>query len=114
MQYNRGVENVIGTLIGKIVIALAIALGIGIAMARQRSQNQKLAPSIESRLREHGPQTLPELAGALGMGRFFTRGKVVLALGDLVNAGRVEVIDAPPGTPQLEKVNHIRYRLREG
>lgn len=107
-------EDIIGTLLGKFVLGAAIALGIGIAMARQRSRNQKLAPSIEARLRERGPQTLPELAGALGMGGFFARGKVALALGDLVSGGRVEVIDAPAGTPQLEKVDHIRYRWREG
>jgi hypothetical protein len=112
--YNGGVEDIVGTILGKIVLALAVALGIGIAMARQRARNAKLAPAIESRLREGGPQTLPELASALGMGGFLARGKVVLALGDLVNAGRVEVIDAPPGTAQLEKVNHIRYRWRDG
>lgn len=54
-----------------------------------------------------------ELAGGLGMGGFLARGKVALALNELVNTGRVEVIDASRGTPQLEKVNHIRYRLRE-
>ena len=104
----------IGSLFGNVVIAASIAVGIGIAMARQRKQNAKLAPSVEAHLREHGAVTLPVLATALGMGGFFARGKVVLALNDLVVAGRVEMIPAPDGTPQLQKVDNIRYRLRDG
>src|SRR3954469_18352241 len=104
----------IGSMFGNVVIGAAIAVGIGIAMARQRKQNAALAPSIDAELGARGPQTLPVLATALGMGGFFARGKVALALNELATSGRGEIIAAPEGTPQLEKVNHIRYRLRDG
>jgi hypothetical protein len=104
----------IGSLFGRFVVFLSIMIGIGIAVRITRRRNAKLAPSIEAQLRQGGPQTLPALAGALGMGGFFSRGKVVLALNELVAAGRVEMIPAPEGTPQLQKVNHIQYRWRDG
>ena len=105
-------EDVLGTMVGKLVLALAIAAGVAIAMTRQRSQNRKLAPAIEPLLRDRGPLTLPDLATAMNMGGFLSRGKVALALNELALAGQVEIIPAPEGTPQLQKVNHIRYRWR--
>jgi hypothetical protein len=95
-----------------IAIGIGVAVGVGIAMRRQGRQNRDLAERIEPLLREKGAQTLPEIGGTLGMGSFFARGKVAMALNDLAMAGKVEVIAAPEGTPQLEKVNHIRYRWR--
>lgn len=103
----------IGTLFGKLVIAVSVMIGIGISVAITRRRNAKLAPSIEAQLRRGGPQTLPALAQALGMGGFFSRGKVVLALNDLAAAGHVDIIPAPEGTAQLQKVHHILYRWRE-
>jgi len=100
------------SLVGKIVLAIAIAFGIGLAQIIMRKRSRKLATEVEPLLRERGAQTLPELAAALGMGGFFSRGKVVMALNEMIAGGQVEMIDAPPGTPQLQKVNHIRYRLR--
>ena len=100
-------------LVEKIVIGCGVVVGVGLAMARRRAQNRELAPRIERILRERGPQTLPELGSALGMGGLLARGKVVLALNALTAAGNMEIIAAPPGTPQLEKVNHIRYQWRE-
>ena len=44
------------------------------------------------------------------MNSFMGRGRVVLALNELIQAGQVAVNDAPAGTPQLEKVKHITYR----
>lgn len=101
-------------IVGKIVIGASIAVGIGLAGVITRRRNQRLAPAIEPLLRERGPLTLPELATAMDMGSFYARGKVALALNDLIHAGRVEVIAAPAGTPQLQRVDHIRYRWREG
>ncbi|APR80525.1 Hypothetical protein A7982_05872 [Minicystis rosea] len=105
-------EDLLGTVVGKVVLVLAIVAGITISTMLQRARNKKLALSIEPILRERGPLTLPELATAMGMGGFYARGKVALALNDLAVAGQVEIIPAPEGTPQLQKVNHIRYRLR--
>jgi hypothetical protein len=61
-----------------------------------------------------GGMTLPELAQALGGDSFFRRGQVVQALTGLTQAGKVKVHQAPEGTPQLQKVHHIRYELLAG
>jgi hypothetical protein len=95
-----------------IAIGVGVSIGLVVASARQSKKNADLATRIEPLLREKGPLTLPALAEAMGMGGFMARGKVVLALNELQANGQVEVIPAPEGTPQLEKVNHILYRWR--
>jgi hypothetical protein len=95
-----------------IVIAISVAVGLAIANHLTRKRNVKISADLEPLLRDKGPQTMPELASALGMGGFLARGKVVMALNEMIVGGKAEVIDAPPGTPQLQKVNHIRYRLK--
>ena len=95
-----------------VVIAVSVAVGIGIAMMRLGRRNERLGAMIEPLLRERGPMTLPALSEALGMGSFLSRGKVVLALQEMIAQGKVEVIPAPAGTAQLDKVNHIRYGIR--
>jgi hypothetical protein len=95
-----------------IAIGVSVAIGMVIAMSRQNKRNQDLVALIEPVLRERGPLTLPGLSEALGMGGFYARGKVVLALNELFARGAVELIPAPEGTPQLQKVNHIQYRWR--
>ena len=39
------------------------------------------------------------------------RGKVALALNDMVAQDKVRTIAPPDGTPQLQKVNFIKYEL---
>jgi hypothetical protein len=97
-----------------VIIGIAVAVGVSIAMARQRGKSEALATRVEPLLRERGPLTLPAIAEALGMGGFSGRGKVVFALNELQAQGKVEVIPAPEGTPQLQKVNFIQYRLKAG
>jgi hypothetical protein len=92
--------------------AIPIAIGISIAFWLMNRRNAVLAPKIEAALAK-GPLTLHELANGLGMGGFYARGKVVMALNDMVLRGAVSVSEAPPGTPQLQKVHHIRYSLRK-
>jgi hypothetical protein len=60
-----------------------------------------------------GPATLPELAEALNMTGLLAKGKVVMALQEMTSKGRIEVLDAPQGTPQLEKVKFIKYKLKD-
>src|SRR5687768_3652998 len=84
-------------------IGLGVAIGVVIAQARQRKQNATLHPRIEECLRAGSALTLPELAGALGMGGFLARGKVALALNDMVSAKRVQVIAAPEGHTSTPK-----------
>lgn len=94
-------------------IALGVAAGLGgfAATRIRRKRNQVLALSIEAALRAQGALTLPALTDALGLKGFSARGKVIMALGDMVSRGRVRTIAAPDGTPQLQKVNSIKYEL---
>lgn len=77
----------------------------------QRKKSQQLAPSIEAALRANGAMTLPALAEAIGFKGIMARGKVALALNEMVTQKKLRVIPAPDGTPQLQKVNHIKYEL---
>jgi hypothetical protein len=77
----------------------------------QAKKNQALAPAIEAALRAQGALTLPALTEAVGLKGFSARGKVILALNDMVAQGKVRTIPAPDGTPQLQKVNFIKYEL---
>jgi hypothetical protein len=97
-----------GTAIG---IGVAAALGVLISNRLQRRKNAALAPAIEAALRAQGPLTLPGVADACGLKGFMARGKVMLALNNLIAAGKVRVLDAPAATPQLQKVNFIKYEL---
>lgn len=92
--------------------AIGAGIGVAVAMWITSRRNQQLAPRVEQGLREGGAQTLPQLQERLGMNGFYNRGKVVTALGAMVQAGAVEEIPAPEGTPMLERIHHIKYRLR--
>ena len=94
-----------------ISLGVSIAIGTMMAMYLQQRKNKKLAPAIETALRAQGAMTLPALAKACSLDSFLGRGKVVLALNDLVAQGKVRTIPAPDGTPQLQKVNFIKYAL---
>lgn len=94
-----------------VAIAVAVAVGLAISQVRQRKRNASIGASIEPILQK-GPATLQELAEGAGLGSFMGKGKVLLALQEMVASGRVEVIEAPEGTPQLEKVKFIKYKLR--
>ena len=96
------------TLIG---IGLAAGIGVLISNRLQKKKNDALAPTIEAALRAQGGLTLPALTEAVGLKGFMARGKVMLALNDMVARGKVRVIQAPEGTPQLEKVNFVKYEL---
>lgn len=93
-----------------IAIGIAVSVGLIINNTRQRKKNQKLWLMIEPVLRR-GPATLAEIAEAIQMGTFYAKGKVALCLQQMTGEGRVVVTPAPEGTPQLQKVNHIKYVL---
>lgn len=96
-----------------VIIAVGAAVGIGlfIASRRQQEKNADLWSLIEPALRS-GPLSLPDLVSALGMRGLSARGKVALALNERVTQGALDVLEAPAGTPQLEKVKLIKYRLK--
>lgn len=92
-------------------VGVSVALGTFIASRLQAKKNQALSPAIEAALRAQGALTLPALTEAVGLKGFSARGKVILALNDMVAQGKVRTIAAPDGTPQLQKVNFIKYEL---
>jgi hypothetical protein len=91
---------------------IGAAIGLSVAIWMTGRRKAELAPRIEPALRERGPLSIPELQAALDMNGFYARGKVTMALGALVQEGKIEVIDAPEGTARLDRINHIRYRWK--
>jgi hypothetical protein len=96
------------TMIG---IGVAAGLGAYLATRSQHKSNAALAPSIMAALQAQDALTLPALTDAIGLKGFSARGKVMMALNDLVREKKVRIIPAPDGTPQLQKVNFIKYAL---
>jgi hypothetical protein len=94
-----------------IIGGIAGAVAAYVVSVAQKKKNKQMAPTIEAALRAQGALTLPALAEAIGFNGFMARGKVALALNDMVTQKKVRVIPAPDGTPQLQKVNHIKYEL---
>jgi hypothetical protein len=95
-----------------VISAVAAAVGAIIATQLQKKKNATLMPTIEAALRAQGALTLPALTEAVGLKGFSARGKVALAINQMVSDGKVQTIPAPEGTPQLQKVNFIKYQLR--
>ena len=85
------------------MIGIGVAAGLGAYLAT-RSQHKANAAL-------QGALTLPALTDAIGLRGFSARGKVMMALNDLVGQKKVRIIPAPDGTPQLQKVNFIKYEL---
>jgi len=106
MPYNRAMDT--PTMIG---VGVGVAFGMFIATRLRAKKSQAMAPAIETALRAQGALTLPALTEAVGLKGFSARGKVILALNDMVAQGKVRTIAAPEGTPQLQKVNFIKYEL---
>ena len=94
-----------------IAVGMAGALGAYLATRIQARKNKTLIPAIETALRAQGALTLPGLSDTLGMKGLMARGKVVMALNEMFTKGKVRVIPAPDATPQLQKVNFIKYEL---
>jgi hypothetical protein len=90
-----------------------IGLIVGVVMMlwnrRNAQQGTGLAGQIEEALRSGGPGTLAEVGQRVGKEGFLARGEVVQALNALVSINKVRVHQAPEGTPQLKKVDFIRY-----
>lgn len=93
------------------IIGLVVGLGMFFWRRHQAQQGTGLAGSIEAAMRGHPPKTLAEVAESVGKNSFFGKGEVAQSLNAMVSIDKVRVHQAPDGTPQLEKVNHIRYEL---
>lgn len=97
-----------------IASAVGVAMGLAIHQSRLAKKNKALGERIVAVLRDKGPRTLRELSEDLGTPGLFGRGNVFNALGSMVQSGTLTLTPAPPGTPQLKKVDYIRYGLSPG
>ncbi|MDQ3031522.1 MAG: hypothetical protein M3Y87_03830 [Myxococcota bacterium] len=90
-----------------------IGLIVGLAMFFWNRRNAKLgtglAGTIEEALTGREPQTLAEVASSVGKDSFIGRGEVAQALNALASVNKVRIHQAPDGTPQMKKVDFIRY-----
>jgi hypothetical protein len=91
------------------IIGLVVGLVMFLLNRRNAQQGTGLAGTIEEAMRGREPLTLAEVAKAVNKDSFFGRGEVAQALGALVSVQKMRVIEAPEGTPQLKKVDFIRY-----
>ena len=91
------------------LIGLVVALAMFFWNKRQAKLGTGVAGTIESALAAGERLTLAEVAARVGKPSFFGRGEVAQALNALHSVGKVRIHDAPEGTPQLQKVDHIRY-----
>jgi hypothetical protein len=95
-----------GAIVGVVVVLVMTMLN--------RSKAEKgtgLPGQIEQTLRGKEPMTMKQIAGLVGKDSFMGRGEVAQALTALQNVGKVRVNQAPPGTPQLKKVDVITYQV---
>lgn len=93
------------------IIGVIVAVTMMLVNQRSARKGTGLPGLVEQALRTLGPSTLHQVAAAVGKNSFLARGNVVQALAALQATGKVRVIDAPPGTPQLKKVDVIKYEL---
>lgn len=91
------------------LIGLVVALAMVFWNRRQAKLGTGLAGAVESALAGAGRLTLAEIAQRVGKDSFIGRGEVAQALNALASVNKVCIHPAPEGTPQLEKVDHIRY-----
>ncbi|MBK8217181.1 MAG: hypothetical protein IPK71_25940 [Myxococcales bacterium] len=91
------------------LIGLIVALAMFFWQKRQAKLGTGLAGAIEGALVPGEPLTLGEIASRVGKASFLGRGEVAQSLNALHAVGKVRIHPAPEGTPQLQKVDHIRY-----
>src|SRR6478609_2451357 len=96
-----------------IVIAVVVTVVLGAMNQSKAKKGTGLPGQIEQTMRGKEPMNLKQIAAAVGKDSFFGRGEVVQAIAALQNIGKVRTNQAPPGTPQLKKVDFITYQLVE-
>lgn len=62
-------------------------------------------------MRGKGPLTIKQIAALVQLDTFMGRGKVAQALNAMMSVHKLKLTPAPPGTPQLQKIDHITYEL---
>jgi hypothetical protein len=97
-----------------VMVAVAIGVAVSVAVAVNRGREKKRAQAMWQKIEpvlQRGPANVRELAGALGVSGLMAEGKLMMALQSLTLERKILVIDAPSGTPLLERKNHIKYQL---
>lgn len=93
------------------VIGVVVALIMILQSRHQAKRGSGLPGEIERAMQGKGSLNLLEIAKLVGRESFWRRGYVAQAVEALVKTGKLRMIPAPPGTPQLQKVNVIKYEL---
>lgn len=96
------------------IIGLIVALVMMFIQRQNAKKGTGMAGKIERVLTERSSLTLTEAAEAVGKNTFMGRGEVAQALNALSSVGKVRILPAPEGTPQLKKVDLIRYERITG
>jgi hypothetical protein len=91
------------------LIGLVVALVMMFLQRRNAKKGTGIAGDLDRVLAERGALTLQEAAAAVGKDTFMGRGEVAQSLNALSSVGKVRILPAPDGTPQLKKVDLIRY-----
>lgn len=91
------------------LIGLVVAIAMFLWRRHQAKLGTGLAGTVVSVLASGDALTLDEIAQRVGRLSLFGRGEVAQALNALHAVGKVRIHPAPKGTPQLQKVNLIRY-----
>jgi hypothetical protein len=95
------------------IIGLIVAVSITLWQRSNAKKGTGTPGQVEAILRASPqPMTLKEVAQAMNRNTFFGRGEVGQALAALQSTGKLVVHPAPEGTPQLKKVDVVRYELK--
>jgi hypothetical protein len=93
------------------IIGVAVALAIIVVNRSNAKSGTGLPGRIEQAMRGRPPMNLKEISVLVGKDSFMGRGQIGQALNALQSANKIKVTPAPPGTPQLEKVNVVKYEV---
>lgn len=96
------------------IIGVVVVVALTLVHRSQAAKGSGLPGQIEKAMHGRGALTLKEVAALVSRDSFMGRGQVAQALGALDSVGKVRTIPAPQGTPQLKKVDFIKYELVGG
>lgn len=94
-----------------LIIGIVVAIALTLYNRYNAKKGAGLAGTIEQVLADGQPRTLAEVAQVVNRNTFLGRGEVAQTLNALHAVGKVRIHPAEPGTPQLKKVDFIRYEL---
>ena len=93
------------------VIGVVVALVMMMVTRSKAKAGTGFPGQVEQAMRGKGPLNLKAISVLVGKDSFMGRGSVAQALAGLQSAGKIKMTPAPPGTPQLEKVDAIKYEV---